>query len=97
MTLGAGPSASETEPHHRGAAAGRGIDRLTYRKLELKAEEEKLRAGSSTRLLVLQAQAQRAAARSAVIRAVADYNESLAELDRVEGASLERNNIVLQE
>jgi outer membrane protein TolC len=63
----------------------------------LKAEEEKLRAGSSTRLLVLQAQAQRAAARSAVIRAVADYNESLAELDRVEGASLERNSIVLQE
>lgn len=63
----------------------------------LKAEEEKLRAGSSTSFLVLQAQAQLAAARSAEIRAQADYNESLVALARSEGTTLQKNNIDLGE
>jgi len=63
----------------------------------LKAEETKLRAGTSTSFLVLQAQSQLAAARSAEIRAKADYSESLVELFRVEGSTLKRNNIVLDE
>jgi len=63
----------------------------------LKAEETKLRAGTSTSFLVLQAQSQLAAARSAEIRARSDYSESLVELARVEGTTLQKNNIVLDD
>lgn len=63
----------------------------------LKAEETKLRAGTSTSFLVLQAQSQLAAARSAEIRARADYGESVVELFRVEGSILQKNNVVLDE
>jgi outer membrane protein TolC len=61
----------------------------------LKAEEAKLRAGASRSFLVLQAQSQLAAARSAEIRARADYSESLVELARAEGTTLEQHRIVL--
>ena len=61
----------------------------------LKAEEAKLRAGASRSFLVLQAQAQLAAARSAEIRARADYSESLVELARAEGTTLQQHRIVL--
>ena len=63
----------------------------------LKAEETKLRDGTSTSFLVLQAQSQLAAARSAEIRARTDYRESLIELNRVEGSTLQKGNIVLDE
>lgn len=63
----------------------------------LKAEETKLRTGTSTSFLVLQAQSQLAAARSAEIRARSDYSESIVELRRVEGTTLRENNIVLDE
>lgn len=63
----------------------------------LKAEEQKLRAGVSTSFLVLQAQAQLAAARSADIRARADYNLSLVQLARVEGTTLDKHGIELDE
>lgn len=59
----------------------------------LRAEEQRLRAGTSTSFLVLAAQAQLAAARSAAIRAQADYAKSLASLDRAEGTILQRHNI----
>ncbi len=62
----------------------------------LAAEEEKLRAGTSTSFLVLQAQAQLAAARSAEIRAQADYSESLVALYQAEGTTLMKNNIALE-
>jgi outer membrane protein TolC len=62
-----------------------------------KAEEAKLRAGASTSFLVLQAQSQLAAARSAEIRARADYSESLVELARVEGTTLQKHEIVLDD
>ena len=61
----------------------------------LKAEESKLKAGTSTSFLVLQAQSQLAAARSAEIRARADYDQSLIDLARAEGTTLEKNQIVL--
>jgi len=61
----------------------------------LKAEEAKLRAGASTSFLVLQAQSQLVAARSAEIRARADYSESLVELARAEGTTLQQHRIVL--
>jgi outer membrane protein TolC len=63
----------------------------------LAAEESKLRAGVSTSFLVLQAQSQLAAARSAEIRARADYGTSLVELARVEGTTLERHHILLED
>jgi outer membrane protein len=63
----------------------------------LKAEETKLRAGTSTSFLVLQAQSQLALALSAEIRARADYAESLVELARVTGTTLERQHITLAE
>jgi outer membrane protein TolC len=62
-----------------------------------KAEETKLRAGSSTSFLVLQAQAQLAAARSAEIRARTDYAESLTALAQTEGTTLRRHGIALEE
>jgi outer membrane protein len=63
----------------------------------LKAEEERLRAGASTILLVLQAQAQLQAARAADIRARADYAESLAQLAATEGTILQKYNVVLDQ
>jgi outer membrane protein len=63
----------------------------------LAAEETKLHAGTSTSFLVLQAQSQLAAARSAEIRALADYSESLAEFARVQGTTLQQYSIVLDE
>jgi outer membrane protein TolC len=63
----------------------------------LNAEESKLRAGASTSLLVLQAQSQLAAARSAEFRARADYGASLVELARVEGTTLEKHHILLDD
>jgi outer membrane protein TolC len=63
----------------------------------LKAEEAKLRAGASTSFLVLQAQSQLAAARSAEIRARADVGASLVDLARVEGTTLQKHHILLDE
>ncbi|MCG3147421.1 MAG: hypothetical protein PCFJNLEI_00861 [Verrucomicrobiae bacterium] len=60
----------------------------------LKAEQQKLRAGTSTSFLVLQAQAQLATARSAEIRARTDYDKSLVALARAEGNTLTKNKIV---
>jgi outer membrane protein TolC len=63
----------------------------------LKAEESKLTAGKSTSFLVLQAQAQLAAARSAEIRAMADYAQSLVNLSKAEGTTLRRYGIEVEE
>jgi outer membrane protein len=63
----------------------------------LHAEEEKLHAGDSTSLLVLQAQSQLAGTRSAEIRATTDYNKSLVELTRAEGTTLQKHHIDLAE
>ncbi len=61
----------------------------------LRAEETKMLAGTSTSFLVLEAQSQLGQARSAEIRAQADYSESLVRLALVEGTTLQKNNIVL--
>ncbi len=62
----------------------------------LKAEEAKLRAGSSTSFLVLQAQSQLAAAHSAEVRARSDYAQSMIALARAEGSTLSRYRIELE-
>jgi len=61
-----------------------------------KAEKTKLLAGASTTFLVLQAESELADARSAEIRARADYAESLVTLAQQEGTTLQKNNIALE-
>ncbi len=60
------------------------------------AEQTKLEHGKSTSFIVLQLQNNLTAARSAEIRALADYNIALEQLAFDDGATLERNHIELQ-
>jgi outer membrane protein TolC len=62
-------------------------------KEKLDAEEKKLKVGLTTNYLVLQHQRDLANARSAELRAIIDYNLSLATLDRDLGMTLEKRNI----
>jgi outer membrane protein TolC len=62
---------------------------------KLDAEEKKLKVGLTTNYVVLQYQRDLADARSAELRAIIDYNLSLAQLDRAMGTSLEKKNIKL--
>jgi outer membrane protein TolC len=59
----------------------------------LRAEIERLKNGLSTSLLVLQAQSALADARAAAIRARADYNKSIVELQRAAGTTLQKHGI----
>lgn len=67
-----------------------------YAEESLRAEQTKFNAGASTSFLVLQAQQQLTAARAEEIRAIADYNKSVAEMYRAEGTLLKRYNINLR-
>ena len=67
-----------------------------YAEDALKAEQTKLDKGKSTSFIVLQLQRELTAARSAEIRALADYNIALAELAYNEGSTLERRNVDLK-
>jgi outer membrane protein TolC len=62
----------------------------------LKAEQTKLEKGKSTSFVVLQLQSNLTAARSAEIRALADYNIALARLAQNEGSTLDRRKIDLE-
>lgn len=64
---------------------------LAEKKLE--AEEEKLRVGLSTNYFVLQYQRDLATAQTQELKAIIDYNLSLARLDRATGVSLKAKNI----
>ena len=64
---------------------------LAEKKLE--AEEEKLRVGLSTNYFVLQYQRDLANAQTQELKAIIDYNLSLARLDRATGISLKTKNI----
>ena len=67
-----------------------------YAEAALEAEQTKLEKGKSTSFVVLQLQKDLTAARSAEIRALADYNIALARLAQNEGSTLERRKINLQ-
>jgi outer membrane protein TolC len=69
----------------------------TLEEEKLRAEEKKLAAGLSTSYTVLQHQRDLAAARTNELRALADYNLSLAKLDRAIGQTLKVKNIRLEE
>jgi HAE1 family hydrophobic/amphiphilic exporter-1 len=64
-----------------------------YAEAALDAEEKKYNVGKSTTFTVLQLQNNLTAARSQEIRALADYNEALANLSQQEGSTLERHGI----
>ncbi|MBC8096787.1 MAG: TolC family protein [Akkermansiaceae bacterium] len=66
-----------------------------YAEEALKAEQMKLEKGKSTSFIVLQLQRDLTSARSAEIRALADYNISLARLALNEGSTLERRGVEL--
>lgn len=67
-----------------------------YAEEALKAEEMKLEKGKSTSFVVLDLQSKLTAARSAEIRALADYNIALAEIAQTEGSTLERRGVELK-
>lgn len=60
---------------------------------KLAGEEEKLKVGLSTNYMVLQYQRDLSTARSTELKAVVDYNVSLADLDRALGISLKNKNM----
>jgi len=68
----------------------------TYAEAALDAEQKKYNVGKSTTFTVLQLQNTLTADRAAEIRALANYNEDLANLAQQEGSTLERNGIDIE-
>lgn len=66
-----------------------------YAEAALDAEEKKLANGASTSFVVLQLQKDLTDARSSELRALADYNKSLADLAKSEGTTLEKKKLSL--
>jgi HAE1 family hydrophobic/amphiphilic exporter-1 len=60
---------------------------------QLRGEEERFQAGLSTNFFVLQRQTELALARAAEARALIDYNKALANLERVTGVTLIKQNV----
>jgi len=71
-------------------------DARDYADQALQAEQRKLQVGTSTSFIVLQLQSNLTAARSAEIRALADYNEDLAQLAQFEGTILEKHHLTVK-
>jgi outer membrane protein TolC len=67
-----------------------------YAEAALEAEQKKLESGKSTSFEVLRLQRDLTTARSAEIRALADYNIALAEIALNEGSTLERRHVTLE-
>lgn len=71
-------------------------DARDYAEQALQAEQKKLQVGTSTSFIVLQLQSNLTAARSAEIRALANYNEDLAQLAQFEGTILEKHHLTVK-
>lgn len=67
-----------------------------YAEAALEAEQKKLENGKSTSFVVLQLTKDLTTARSAEIRALADYNQALADVALQEGTTLERQHVKLE-
>jgi HAE1 family hydrophobic/amphiphilic exporter-1 len=67
-----------------------------YAEAALKAEQGKYAAGKSTTFTVLQLQNNVTSARSQEIRALANYDEALANLAQQEGSTLDRRHLDVQ-
>ncbi|MFQ6082882.1 MAG: TolC family protein [Candidatus Aminicenantia bacterium] len=81
----------EVETNIKKVQAYRKARELAKKKLE--AEEKKLSVGLSTNFMVLQYQKDLTNALTAELRAIIDYNLSLAKLERALGTTLEEKNI----
>ena len=79
------------ETNYQRALAYRAARELAQKKLE--AEQEKFKVGLSTNYLVLQYQRDLANAMTMELKALIDYNVSLANLDRVMGVGRERRQV----
>jgi outer membrane protein TolC len=71
-------------------------DARDYADQALQAERRKLEVGTSTSFIVLQLQSNLTTARSAEIRALADYNEDLSQLAEFEGTILEKHHLTVK-
>ncbi len=67
-----------------------------YAEQQLDGEEKKFQAGLSTTFLVLTRQTELSQARGSELRALADYNKAVAELQRVMSTTLSSSNIELK-
>jgi outer membrane protein len=67
-----------------------------FAKSALQAEEEKLKAGKSSIIFVLQLQADLAASQAAEVQAKQEYNRAISQLRFAEGTLLDHNNIVVE-
>jgi HAE1 family hydrophobic/amphiphilic exporter-1 len=67
-----------------------------YAEQQLDGEEKKFQAGLSTTFFVLTRQTELSQARGSELRALADYNKAVAELQRVMSTTLASNNIELR-
>jgi len=79
------------QTNYKSVQAYKAARELAEKKLE--AEEEKFKVGKSTNYLLLQYQRDEANARSAELKAIIDYNLSLAHLDRALGTTFKSKNI----
>ena len=86
-------SVRNVETNIKRVSVTRGARELAQKKLE--AEEKKLAVGLSSVREVLRFQDDLSSEQSREIRALTDYNISLANLDRAKGTTLERLNIVV--
>ncbi|MBC7363345.1 MAG: TolC family protein [Candidatus Aminicenantes bacterium] len=81
------------ETNYQRALAYKAARELAEKKLE--AEQEKFKVGLSTNYLVLQYQRDLANAQTMELKALIDYNVSLANLDRVMGTGREKRHITV--
>lgn len=81
------------QTNYQRAEAYRAARELAQKKLE--AEEEKFKVGLSTNYFILQYQRDLASAQIMELKAVVDYNISLAYCSRVQGTSLKEKKIVI--
>jgi outer membrane protein len=84
----------EVESSYQRVIARRGA--REYAEAALEAEQKKLESGKSTSFNVLSLQRDLTEAASLELRALVDYNRSLAQLSLSEGTNLKRHNIDLQ-
>ena len=91
MTLELGDAVRAVETNYQRTQAYKAARELAQKKLE--AELEKLQVGMSTNYLVLQFQRDLANAQTLELKALIDYQISLANLDRVMGVGRERQNV----
>lgn len=91
LDLEIGNAVRAVETNYQRAVAYRTARELAEQKLE--AEEEKFKVGMSTNYLVLQYQRDLVNAQTMELKALIDYNVSLANLDRVMGAGRDRQKI----